>query len=133
VRNAGFGSDTLSNHGAWHAHHPVGIQETATPPQARKVTSTEGAPIKQPHDLVLELLQRIAVVPPGGIRPDHELVRDLQVDGDDYGMWLVPQLKKRLGIKPQRREWEIRTVAELLAVVDRHAGRAPTTDELSSA
>jgi len=82
--------------------------------------------VSQPRDLVLELLERIAVLPAGGIRPDHDLVRDLQVDGDDYGMWLVPELKKRLGIKPTREEWEIRTVAELLAVVDRHAGRAAT-------
>ena len=89
--------------------------------------------MSQPRDLVLELLQRLADVPPGGILPNHELVRDLKVDGDDYGMWLVPQLNKRLGIKPQRREWEIRTVAELLAVVDRHAPRASTTNEPSSA
>ena len=87
----------------------------------------------QPRDLVYELLQRIAVVPPDGIRPDHELVRDLCVDGDDYGMWLVPELKKRLGIKPRRQEWEIRTVAELLQVVDRHTERAATTNGPSSA
>jgi len=73
------------------------------------------------------------VVPPGGIRRNHELVRDLQVDGDDYGMSLVPELKKRLGIKPQRREWEIRTVAELLAVVDRHVARSLTPNTPSSA
>ena len=60
-------------------------------------------------------------------------MRDLQVDGDDYGMWLVPELKKRLGIKAQRQEWEIRTVAELLEVVDRHAVRAATTNGPSSA
>ena len=83
--------------------------------------------MNQPRDLVLELLERIATAPAGGIRPDHDLVRDLKVDGDDYGMWLVPELKKRLGIKPTRQEWEIRTVAELLTVVDRHAGRAATT------
>jgi hypothetical protein len=82
---------------------------------------------------VLQLLGRIAVIPPGGIRLDHELVRDLHVDGDDYGMWLVPELKKQLGIKPPRQEWEIRTVAELLAVVDRHAGGAATTSGGSSA
>ncbi len=89
--------------------------------------------MNQPRDLVLELLERIAVVPAGGIRPDHDMVRDLQVDGDDYGMWLVPELKKRLGIKPTRQEWEVRTVAELLAVVDRHAARAATTHGSPSA
>ena len=86
-----------------------------------------------PRDLVYELLQRIAVVPPDGIRPNHHLVRDLQVDGDDYGMWLVPELKKRLGIKPRRQEWEISTVAELLAVVDRYAQGAATTNGAPSA
>ena len=89
--------------------------------------------MNQPRDLVLELLKSVAVVPADGIRPDHDLVRDLKVDGDDYGMWLVPELKKRLGIKPTRQEWEIRTVAELLAVVDRHAGRAATTHSSPSA
>jgi hypothetical protein len=79
--------------------------------------------VTQPRDLVYDLLQRIAVVPPDGIRPNHELVRDLHVDGDDYGMWLVPELKKRLGIKPRRQEWEIRTVADLLDVVHRHTDR----------
>ncbi len=87
----------------------------------------------QPRDLVYELLQRIAVVPPDGIRPDHHLVRDLHVDGDDYGMWLVPELRKRLGIKPLRQEWEIGTVAELLAVVDRHAQGTAATNGASSA
>ena len=82
---------------------------------------------------MLQLLGRIAVIPPGGIRPDHELVRDLHVDGDDYGMWLVPGLEKQLGIKPPRQEWEIRTVAELLAVVDRHARGAATTSGPPSA
>jgi len=88
----------------------------------------------QPRDLVYELLQRIALaVPPDGIRPDHELVRDLHIDGDDYGMWLVPELQKRLAIKPRRQEWEIGTVAELLDVVDRHTDRAATTNGPSSA
>jgi hypothetical protein len=51
-------------------------------------TSSSGATINQLHDLVLELLHRIATVPVGGIRPEHDLVRDLQVDGDDYhGPW----------------------------------------------
>ena len=89
--------------------------------------------MNQPRDLVLELLGRITTVPADGIRPDHELVRDLKVDGDDYGMWLVPELTKRLGIRPPRQEWQIRTVAELLAVVDRHAERAAATQRSPSA
>jgi len=92
-----------------------------------------GVNISQAHDLVYELLKRIAHVPEGGIRVDHELVQDLHVDGDDYGMWMVPELQRRLGIKPQRREWEIRTVAELLAVVDRHTERATASGGLASA
>ena len=97
------------------------------------MTLPSGGAVQPPRDLVLRLLERIAVVPAGGILPDHELVRDLRVDGDDYAMWLVPEIKKQLGIKPNRREWEIRTVAELLAVVDRHFVRAATSNDASSA
>jgi hypothetical protein len=29
------------------------------------------------------------------------------MDGDDYGMSLVPEIKKELGINPKRQEWEV--------------------------
>ena len=89
--------------------------------------------MKPTQDVVYELLELIATVPAGGILPTHELVRDLKVDGDDYGMWLVPELKKRLGINATRREWEIRTVAELLAVAERAVERASSNNGAPSA
>ena len=75
-------------------------------------------------ELVLRLLQDWAQdVPPGGIRPEHDIARDLKVDGDDYGMSLVPAIEQRLGIKPTYHEWEVSTVGELLQVVERHIAR----------
>jgi len=59
--------------------------------------------------------------PPGGIRAEHHLVDDLKMDGDDYAMSLVPELKREFGISPKRREWEIATVGELLEVIARHS------------
>jgi hypothetical protein len=74
-------------------------------------------------ELVLSLLEKWGHVPPGGIRPEHHMVHDLKVDGDDYGMSLVPEIKKRLGISPKRQEWEVATVGELLALVEQHMAR----------
>ena len=80
--------------------------------------------MSQHGELALKLIEKWAcAVPAGGIRPEHHLVRDLKITGDDYGMSLVPELKKRLGINPQRKEWEVATVGELLEVIDRHVAR----------
>jgi acyl carrier protein len=71
--------------------------------------------------LVFELLSQWCDVPAGGLQPSHRLVADLHIDGDDYGMSLVPAIKKRLGIQSSRQEWErVVTVADLLAVVHSH-------------
>ena len=73
--------------------------------------------------VVLSLLEKWGDVPQEGIRPEHHLVHDLKVDSDDYGMSLVPEIKKSLGINPKRQEWEVTTVGELLDVVERHVAR----------
>ena len=73
--------------------------------------------------LVLSLLEKWGDLPQEDIRPEHHIAHDLKVDGDDYGMSLVPEIKKRLGINPKRQEWEVATVGELLAVVERHVAR----------
>ena len=73
------------------------------------------------REQVLALVEKWAgVVPPGGIRAEHHLLDDLKMDGDDYCMSLVPELKRQFGIRPKRKEWEITTVGELLEVIDRH-------------
>ena len=91
--------------------------------------------MSQHGELVLELIQKWAgVVPSGGIRPEHRLVDDLEMDGDDYGMSFVPELKKRLGISPMRREWEeVVTVGDVLWIVDRHVARKGSGGEQASA
>jgi len=89
--------------------------------------------LSQHAELVLTLLKKWADVPPGGIRPEHRLVHDLKVDGDDYGMSLVPELKKRLGINPKRQEWEVTTVGQLLDVVERHVALKGTGGGQASA
>jgi hypothetical protein len=73
------------------------------------------------REQVLALVQKWAgVVPPGGIRAEHYLIDDLEMDGDDYGMSLVPELERHFGISPKYKEWEIETVGQLLEVIDRH-------------
>jgi len=86
------------------------------------------------RQLILQLLEKWAcAVPPGGIRPEHRLVHDLKMDGDDYGMSLVPELEKQFGIRPSRQEWEIATVGELLDVIDRHLGQTSGSGDRASA
>ena len=73
------------------------------------------------REQVLALVQKWAcVVPPGGIRAEHYLMDDLEMDGDDYAMSLVPELERQFGISPKYQEWEIATVGQLLEVIDRH-------------
>jgi acyl carrier protein len=93
-----------------------------------------GGTLSEHAELVLSLLEKWVDVPPGGIRPEHRLVRDLKIDGDDYGMSLVPEIKKRLGINPKRQEWEvITTVGQLLDMVERHVALKGTGGGAASA
>jgi hypothetical protein len=86
------------------------------------------------HSVVLSLLAKWSCVPAGGVRPEHHLVKDLRMDGDDYGMSFVPELNRRLGIKPTRQDWEhIATVADVLALVDRHVLRQEPPAGVASA
>jgi hypothetical protein len=83
--------------------------------------------------LVLELLSQWCDVPAGGLLASHRLVADLHIDGDDYGMSLVPAIKKCLGIQPSRQEWEcVVTVADLLAVVRSHCPPDPMPGQPSN-
>ncbi len=78
-----------------------------------------------PDAIVLDLLSRWCDVPDGGLLTSHRLVADLHLDGDDYGMSLVPAIEKRLRIRPARREWETPvTVGDLLALVRSHCSPA---------
>ena len=85
---------------------------------------TIGEHMSQHLELVLALLDKWGTVPESGLHLDHYLLHDLQVDGDDYAMSLVPEIERTLAIKPTRREWEqVTTVQQLLDLVDRHVRR----------
>ncbi len=71
-----------------------------------------------------------AAAPAGGILPQHRLIRDLHMDGDDLGMSVVLEINKHFGIKPRRQEWEtLETVGELLDLVARHVDALPSSAE----
>jgi len=78
--------------------------------------------------ITLDLLARIAVVPPGGFKPEHRLRQDLEVDGDDYGMTFVRQIERHLGFHAPVDAWEVGTVGEVLAVVRRYAPTSQPAD-----
>ena len=83
---------------------------------------------------VLSLVADWSQAPPGGIQPQHRIVQDLRMDGDDLGMTVVRELNQRFGIKPKRQEWEtIVTVGDLLALLDRHLEQRGPRPDVASA
>jgi acyl carrier protein len=61
-------------------------------------------------------------LPPAALKAGDRLLQDLRLDGDDYGMSLVPELERRFGIKPTIAEWEsIHTVQDVVDLVRPHA------------
>ena len=55
------------------------------------------------------------------LRPDHRLLADLQLDGDDYGMGIVPEIQKLLKFTAPREEWErVVTIQDVLDIGQRH-------------
>ncbi len=80
------------------------------------------------ESVIREFIAQLAAVPAGALRSDQRLVADLKIDGDDYGMWLVPELQKRFSIRPSIAEWESApTVGELIALVERHLSKRQPT------
>ena len=74
-----------------------------------------------PEQTVLKLLHEELCPPDVAIREEGRLVADLHLDGDDYGMHLVPALERALDIKPAIEEWEsIITVGDLIRLASRH-------------
>lgn len=52
------------------------------------------------------------------IAPTSLLVKDLAVDGDDFSLWLVPEIEWRFQITAPRCDWErIETVAQIIDLV----------------
>lgn len=86
-----------------------------------------------PDDIVVALLLEEIGPPDMAIQRGSRLVADLHLDGDDYGMHLVPALEKRFAIKPSREEWSsVITVADLVQLVSRHLSLKPSDPGLQS-
>jgi acyl carrier protein len=86
--------------------------------------SIAGICVSPAESLVRELLAHLLSVSPESLRLGQRLATDLRLDGDDYGMWLVPEVQKRLSIRPSLSEWEsVFTVGDLIAVVERHVAQ----------
>ncbi len=73
------------------------------------------------REVVIELLSRIAAKSPEKISLDDRLVDDLQIDGDDFGMWFVRAVRDGFHISPSLAEWEkVTRVRDVIALVERH-------------
>jgi hypothetical protein len=71
---------------------------------------------------VYALLEEITLRPRSDFRDAVRLGRDLNVHGELYSLWLVPELERRLGIHPSQPEWkEVDTVQDLLILTKAHA------------
>jgi len=68
--------------------------------------------------VVTALLAEVTGEPAAAIRDDASLVKDLQIDGDDYGMWFVPEVEHKFGLRLHRRDWEsVHTVADIVTLI----------------
>jgi len=55
------------------------------------------------------------------ITPSSSLLEDLGLDGDDFSMWLVPEIEWQFQFRGSTSEWEqVRTVLDVVDMVDRH-------------
>ena len=73
---------------------------------------------------VYALLEEITLRPRTDLRGAVRLGRDLQVEREAYSLRLVPELERRLGIRPSGPEWEkVETVQDLLTLAHAHAQR----------
>lgn len=77
--------------------------------------------IMHPNTVVLQILARYSDRPQSAIMAEDRLAEDLKMDGDDFGMSVVPQIQAALDFKAPKSEWEnVLTVADVLHLVDRH-------------
>lgn len=54
----------------------------------------------------------------GDIRPEHRLLEDIDMDGDDFSYLFVPALEKALAIKTKPSDWNgVRTVDDVVALL----------------
>jgi acyl carrier protein len=69
-------------------------------------------------DVVIGCIADLVDIDRTAVRLDALLVDDLGLDGDDYGMVLVPRLTQLFDIHPPRERWEnVHTVTDLINVV----------------
>lgn len=68
--------------------------------------------------LVIEKLADMCLIRAPSITDDSRLIEDLQLDSDDFGMTVVPELEKELGFEAPVAAWEeVRTVGDMLRVI----------------
>jgi len=73
---------------------------------------------------VYALLEEITLRPRSDLRGAVRLGRDLQVHREAHSLRLVPELERRLGIRPSPLEWgQVETVQDLLALAQAHVLR----------
>lgn len=56
--------------------------------------------------VVLRRLEELTDVPVSRIRPTDQMVRDLQLDGDDFSFCFVPPLERSLGVRTTQADWD---------------------------
>lgn len=72
-----------------------------------------------PRQLLVELLCESCEVTPDAIADGSRLRDDLHLDGDDYGLRIVPELERRLQFEAPLAAWnQVRTVGDMLRVVN---------------
>ncbi len=87
----------------------------------------------QVQEVVLSKLAEILARPMDTIALDHSLDDDLHLDPDDFGLWLVPNVQKFLGVRVPNKEWRkistVRQTCELLVTYCRRARDSQSDDE----
>ena len=67
--------------------------------------------------IVIDKAAELSEVRREDIRPDHRLMRDLEMDEDDFSFVFVPRLEKTLGVKTSPADWEtVSTIGDVVEV-----------------
>ena len=102
--------------GAW-MYWLVGPGATAADASSAEARREEMHPVDA-RTLVIEKLADTCLIPAPSITDDSRLIEDLQLDSDDFGMTVVPELEKELGFEAPVAAWEeVRTVGDMLRVI----------------
>jgi len=59
------------------------------------------------NNLVISAAAKLSLMPQVDIRPEHSLLGDIDIDGDDFSFDFVPSLERSLGIKTHQADWRV--------------------------